>query len=171
MPECVTTTFHRRRVQSHVESSPNKVNDKIQWEKIDNGLGVAIDAESDHLPRCCSSVARELSPLGCATGLQHSHTNYKTYEPHPGPFKFPSSSSMDPLLETEAPNGSYKADREYRPTTRVYVAHHSRLVIVVTVPGLAENNLAKTLNRKLHENLCLPLAAVSFYGETHLPAH
>jgi len=41
-----------------------------------------------------------------------------------------------------------------RPATRVYVAHHSRLVIVVCVPGLAENNLARTLNRRQPENLC-----------------
>jgi hypothetical protein len=59
-----------------------------------------------------------------------------------------------PLLETEAPNGSHKADCEYRPVTGVYYVHHSRLVIVVIVPGLAENNLARTLNRKQPANHC-----------------
>ena len=110
--------------------------------------------------------------LVCSTHIPRLEwLNYKTFEPHPGPFKFLSPSSIDTLLKTKAPNGAYKADREYRPTTRVYVAHHSRLVIVFIVPGLAENNLAKTLNRKLPENLCLPLAAVRFYGVTHLLAH
>jgi len=42
MPECVTTTFHPRTVQSNVASSPNKANDKIQWVENRNGWGVRL---------------------------------------------------------------------------------------------------------------------------------